>query len=170
LNRHSHKRVELAIKAVASLPKVSLLICGDGIDRAYFQSLGDRLLGSDRFAIKIFPSNQMPKVYRSVNAFTLPSINEPCALSYLEAMASGLPIVTTDDEMRRYMVGDAGILCDVTDIENYAAAIAKVLSGDWLQKAVRNASRFSWDTIALSYRNIILQTILQPGKIYSKNI
>ncbi len=170
LNRHNHKRVELAIQAVALLPKVSLLICGDGIDRAYFQSLGDRLLGSDRFAIEIFPSHQMPKVYRSVNAFTLPSINEPCALSYLEAMASGLPIVTTDDEMRRYMVGDAGILCDVTDIENYAAAINKVLSGDWLQKAIINASRFSWDTIALSYRNVILQTIMQSDKIYSKNI
>ncbi|MDF5707843.1 MAG: glycosyltransferase [Nostoc sp. S4] len=164
LNRDCHKRVELAIKAVACLPQVSLLICGDGTDRAYFQSLGDELLGGDRFAIKTFAADRMPKVYRSVNAFTLPSINEPCALSYLEAMASGLPVVTTDDEMRRYMVADAGILCDVTDIENYAAAIAKVLSGDWQDKARNSALRFGWDAVALRYRDVILQTIIQSRK------
>jgi glycosyltransferase involved in cell wall biosynthesis len=164
LNRDSHKRVELAIKAVAKLPQVSFLICGDGTDRAYFQSLGDELLQSDRFAIKSFPTEEMPKVYRSADVFTLPSINEPCALSYLEAMASGLPVVATDDEMRRHVVGDAGIVCDVTDTNKYAAAIAKVLNRDWQTKARNNSLRFSWDAIALHYRNVILQTILQSRK------
>ncbi|MBW4616219.1 MAG: glycosyltransferase [Desmonostoc vinosum HA7617-LM4] len=167
LNRESHKRVELAIKAVASLPKVSFLICGDGIDRAYFQFLGEKLLGSDRFAIKTFTSEQMPQVYRSANAFTLPSINEPCALSYLEAMASGLPVVTTDDEMRRHVIADGGILCDVTNKDEYAAAIVKALNGNWQDKARRNAYRFSWDTVALHYRDVILQTILRSQGVVS---
>lgn len=165
LNRNGHKRVELAMRAVACLPQVSFLICGDGPDRGYFQSLGEKLLGSDRFAIKTFPAEQMPKVYRSANAFTLPSINEPCALSYLEAMASGLPVVATDDEMRRYVIADGGILCDVTDVDGYAAAIAKVLSGNWQQKARRIGSRFSWDAVALRYRDVILKTILQSKKL-----
>ncbi|MBD2388331.1 glycosyltransferase [Cylindrospermum sp. FACHB-282] len=164
LNRRSHKRVELAIQAVASLPSVSLLICGDGCDQQYFQNLGEELLGCDRFAIKTFPAAQMPQVYRSADVFTLPSINEPFGIAYLEAMATGLPIVATDDEMRRYMIGDNGILCDVTNIDKYAAAIAKLLKVNWQQKIRQNALHFSWNTLAKTYRNLISQTILHTQK------
>jgi glycosyltransferase involved in cell wall biosynthesis len=160
LNRKNQKRVELAIQAVSRLNEVSLLVCGDGPDRAYFQSLGNQLLG-ERFAIRTLPFAQMPEVYRSADAFTLPSIHEPFGLVYLEAMASGLPVVATDDEMRQYIVGDGGILCDVTNIDIYAAAIQEALSGDWGVRARQNASRFSWDTVALRYRDVILETILQ---------
>lgn len=164
LNCNNHKRVELAVRAVARLPQASLLVCGDGPDRDYFQALGEELLGSERFAIRTFPFDQMPEVYRSADVFTLPSINEPCALSYLEAMASGLPVVTTDDEMRRHTIADGGIVCDVTDPDIYASALTKVLSGAWKPRARQNALRFSWDTLALRYRDVILETIAQSKK------
>lgn len=164
LSRKNHKRVELAIQAVARLSHVSLFICGDGPDRAYFQALGDELLGSHRFAIRTFPHDQMPEVYRSADVFTLPSINEPFGLVYLEAMACGLPVVATDDSIRRYLVGDSGILCDVTNLDSYTTAIKDALCGDWSERARQNAARFSWDAIALRYRDVILETILQSKK------
>lgn len=164
MRRDSHKRIELAMHAVARLPQASLLVCGDGPDRAYFQALGEELLGPERFAIRTFPFDQMPAVYRSADVFTLPSIDEPCALSYLEAMASGLPVVTTDDEMRRYTVADGGIVCDVTDPVIYAAALTEVLSGAWGLRARQNALRFSWDAVASRYRDVILETIVQSKK------
>ncbi len=164
MRRHGHKRIELAMQAVARLPKASLLICGDGPDRAYFQALGEELLGPERFAIRTFPFERMPEVYRSADVFTLPSLDEPCALSYLEAMASGLPVVATDDEMRRYTIGDGGILCDVTNPSIYAAALTQVLSGAWKTRARQNAQRFSWDTLALRYRDVILETIVHAKK------
>ncbi len=159
LNRRDQKRVELAIRAVASLPQASLLICGDGPDRQYFQALGEELLGSHRFAIKTFPFDQMPSVYRCADIFTLPSIDEPFGQAYIQAMACGLPVVATDDEIRRDIVGDAGILCDVTQIDIYADAIAQVLNSNLQVKARENAGRFSWDAIAKSYCDLILQTI-----------
>ena len=159
LNRNNHKRVDLAIDAVSRLPQASLLLCGDGLDKKYFQMRGDRLLGSNRFKICTFPFKRMPEVYRSADIFTLPSINEPFGFAYIEAMASGLPIVTTDDEMRRYVVGDSGILCDVTNPQIYADALVKVLQQNWQQKAINNALRFNCDTIALKYKDVILATI-----------
>ncbi|MGB7444912.1 MAG: glycosyltransferase [Coleofasciculaceae cyanobacterium] len=161
LKRNSNKRVELAIRSVARLSQGSLLLCGDGPDRDYFQSLGEELLGSERFAICTVPYEQMPEVYRSADAFTLPSIDEPFGLAYLEAMACGLPVVATDDEMRRYIVADGGILCDVTDLDCYATALQEVLRGNWQVPARENAMRFSWDAIAMRYRDLILQTITQ---------
>jgi glycosyltransferase involved in cell wall biosynthesis len=164
LHCNNHKRVELAMQAVARLPQASLLVCGDGPDRAYFQAKGEQLLGLERFAIKSFPYEQMPQVYRSADVFTLPSAEEPFGFAYIEAMACGIPVVATDDEMRRYLVADGGILCDVTNADIYADAITKALQGDWLQPARNNSLRFSWDAIALRYRDLILQTISQSQK------
>jgi glycosyltransferase involved in cell wall biosynthesis len=165
LKYNSHKRVELAMQAMRRLPQASLLLCGDGPDRSYFQALGEQLLGSERFAICTFPYERMPEVYRSVDVFTLPSVDEPFGLAYVEAMASGLPVVATDDEMRRYIVGDGGIVCDVTNPETYAAAILEALSDTaWRMRSRQNASRFSWEQVTLLYRDVILETIAQSKK------
>jgi glycosyltransferase involved in cell wall biosynthesis len=159
LNRNSHKRIELAIAAVARLPQASLLLCGDGPDRGYFEELGNKILGSERFALYYSNYEQMPEVYRSADVFTLPSLNEPFGLAYLEAMASGLPVVATDDEMRRYVIGDGGLLCDVTNPESYADTIAQTLNQNWGNKPRQQALKFNWDAIALNYRDTILDAI-----------
>ena len=159
LNRKNHKRVDLAINAVSRLSEASLLLCGDGPDKNYFQARGDKLLGSNRFKICTFPFQKMPEVYRSADIFTLPSINEPFGFAYIEAMASGLPVVANDDEMCRYLVGNSGILCDVTDSYIYAETLSKVLQKNWHQNTVNNALRFSWDDVALKYHDVILETI-----------
>ena len=159
LNRKGHKRVDLAIEAVARLSKASLFICGDGADRQYYQAMGERLLGSDRFKIQTLPFDRMPAVYRSADMFTLPSIDEPFGLCYVEAMASGLTVVAPDDEMRRIIMGNAGILCDVTDIECYAKAIEQGLLEDRRSKALENAKRFSWERISQQYRDLMLKMI-----------
>jgi len=160
LNRHSNQRVELTIKAVARLREASLLICGEGTDRNYFQALGDRLLGRERFQIRTFAYAQMPQVYRSANIFTSAAVQAPCGLKYIEAMACGLPVVTTDDWVHRYLVGDGGITCDVTDIDLYAESLQLALNKHWYQQQPRqNALRFSWQGITLLYYQAILKTI-----------
>ncbi len=165
LNRSNHKRVELAIRAVSHLSEASLLICGAGPDHEYFQALGSELLGESRFAIKTFPFERMPQVYRCADIFTLPSINEPFACGYLEAMASGLPIVTTDDEVRRYMVEGGGIFCDVTDLEAYASALQAALDKYWGDSPRMSALRFDWKNVIPQYRDLIVDMIQSRRKV-----
>lgn len=168
LNRQGHKRVELAIQAVSQLSQGSLLVCGDGQDRQYYQAMGERLLGSERFSVQTFPFEQMPMVYRSADIFTLPSIDEPFGQAYVQAMASGLTVVATDDELRQWMVADAGILCDVTNIHGYASAIRQGLQENCQSKALENAKRFSWERVSQQYRDLMLKMIQQSKKESAK--
>ena len=165
LERDRDLRIELTIRAVSRLPHASLLICGDGADRDYFQDFGDRLLGTKRFQIKSFAYAQMPQVYRSGNLFTSATKQESHGLKYIEAMASGLPVVVTDDVVRRYLVGDGGITCDVTDLDIYTQSLQNVLQNYWYwqHKSRQNALRFSWENISLLHYQAVLKTIASPS-------
>lgn len=161
LDRAGNQRLELTIEAVSRLPHASLLICGDGVDRDYFQDLGDRLLGTKRFQIKTFAYAQMPQVYRSANIFTSAATEEPHGLKYVEAMACGLPVVATDDAVRRYLIGNGGLVCDVTNLDEYTKSLRSALERHWYwqQQPRQNALRFSWQAIDLLYYRTIIKTI-----------
>jgi len=160
LNRQSDQRLQLTIEAVARLPEASLLICGAGADRDYFQDLGDRLLGSQRFQIRSFAYAQMPQVYRSGKVFTSAAVQEPCGLKYIEAMSCGLPVVASDHPIHRYLIGNGGITCNVSDADSYTEALQSAIDKQWYQGQPRqNALRFSWQGITLLYYQAILKTI-----------
>lgn len=152
-----HDRV---IRAVSKLPNGSLLIVGEGEKKVELERLGKKLLG-DRFKISQFAYEDMPKVYRSCDLFTLPSWSrEAFGIAYLEAMASGLGVVAPDDSVRREIIGEAGLFVDVTDPQKYAQAIEKALKIDWGRIARKQAEKFSWDKISKQYENV-MQSLLK---------
>ena len=114
-----YKRVDLTIKAVAKTGSMSLLVLGDGQLKGSIDSLGKRLLG-DRYKRLVVPYKEIASYYVSADVFTLASQTEAFGISYIEAMACNLPVVTTTDSSREEIVGDAGILTDPQNIEKYA--------------------------------------------------
>jgi glycosyltransferase involved in cell wall biosynthesis len=148
------KRLDLAIRAVARLDKVSLLLVGKGSELEKLKKLGKRLLG-DRFQILSFPHHQMPRVYTTADLFTYPTVPwESFGIVLVEAMASGLPVVATRDKIRQEIVGDAGILVDPTNTEAYADALKRVLSTKWGDRPRLQASKFDWDLITKQYEKL----------------
>ncbi|MEI8649084.1 glycosyltransferase [Paraglaciecola sp. Hal342] len=107
--------------------------------------------------------DEMPKLYRSVDLFTLPSANEPFGRVYLEALASGTPVVAPDDTMRRTIIGNAGIVCNVEDSTQYAECLSLALSTDWQTRTIEQASKFSWAAIALQYKSVIDRMVKSKG-------
>ena len=149
------KRMDLAIKAVAKIGNASLLMVGGGGDlKDKLNNDGKRLMG-DRFELISVPFEKMSEVYRAVDVFTLPSASSEAFGNVLvEAMASGLPVVATDDAIRREIVGDAGILVDPTNTEKYSEALQKALDMNWNGKPRRQAEKFFWDEIAKKYEEL----------------
>lgn len=148
------KRLDLVIKAVAKVSRMSLLLVGKGSQEKYLQALGSGLLGK-RFKIMSFPHDKMPQVYPVADIFTYPTVPwESFGIAMVEAMASGLPVVATDDPIRREIVGEAGLFVDPNDTDAYTKALKKALNTDWGDKPRKQAEKFDWDKIALEYEKL----------------
>ena len=153
-----YKRVDLTIKAVAKLSKGSLLVLGDGPEREKIEILGQKLLDPKRFLKTTVSYEEMPSYYTACDLFTLVSeSSEAFGSAYVEAMASGLPVVATDDEGRREIIGEAGFFVDPEDIDEYAQTLEKALKTDFGNKPHQQAEKFSWDRIASQYEEIMVK-------------
>ena len=74
------------------------------------------------------PYDQMGHLYESHDIFVLPSKNEPYAISPLEAMSYGLPVILTESNGGRKIVIDKETGCIVPDddLESLVSAILEI--------------------------------------------
>lgn len=146
-----YKNVDKTIQAVAKLGRSSLLLIGDGPEREKIDEMGKKLLGN-RYLRLTVSHDELPAYYLSADLFTLVSgSSEAFGIAYLEAMASGLPVVATDDETRHEIIGEAGLFVNPADIDIYSTALSQALETDFNGNPRRQAEQFSWDKIAGEY-------------------
>jgi glycosyltransferase involved in cell wall biosynthesis len=148
------KRVLEGIRAAAPLSDAHLVIAGDGEQRGEVDALGKQLLG-ERYHRLTLPRERMPDLYRATDALLHMSQDEPFGNIYVEALASGLPVVAHDTPVTRWILEDQAHLLDTGDLAGVTAALKRaIVSNAPEQKATRRAlaeSRFSWDTVARQY-------------------
>lgn len=146
-----YKHHEKTIKALNLLNEGSLILVGEGPERDKLNNLGNKLLGN-RFKIIQASYEDLPRIYRASDLFVLPSWErEAFGIVYLEAMACGLGVVAPDDLARNEIIGEAGILTNVSNYEVYAQAIKQALALSWETKALNQAKKFSWEKVACEY-------------------
>ncbi len=145
------KRQHLLIKAMSRVKSGSLLLVGDGEGRSMLEGLGRKLL-EGRFLMMSLPYDEMPAVYAACDIFSFPTSKwESFGIVMAEAMASGLPVVASNDPIRREIVGEAGLFVEPTDSNVYAKVLTKVMETNWGNKPRLQAEKFSWDKIAEEY-------------------
>lgn len=152
-----YKRIDLTIRAVAKA-KLSLLLLGDGQQRGYIDTLGKRLLAKNYMRV-VVPHDEIPQYYCAADVFTLASKTEAFGISYIEAMACNLPIVTTNDDSRAEIIGDAGILTTPQDIGTYAKDLTIATKTNYRNAPYNQALKFSWNKIAQKY-NVLIDKII----------
>lgn len=150
------KRIKDTIRAVAKLKNASLLVAGTGPQESEEDLLGKKLLGTRFQRIKV-PHKDMPSIYRSVDVFTLCSdSSEAFGIVYLEALASGLPCVVTDDASRQEILGSSGIFVkDPSNSKEYSEKLKEALNQKSSEKFLKQAGKYSWDKIAQQYEKIL---------------
>lgn len=124
-----------------------LLLVGDGPYRAQLEKLvRERSLSERVFFAGMIPHSQSESYYRLGDVFVNASRSETQGLTYIEAMAAGIPVVCRADKCIEDLIenGKNGFACDST--EKMASGIEKLLKDDSLKKRITDtASRIVED-------------------------
>jgi glycosyltransferase involved in cell wall biosynthesis len=138
------KGQDLAIDALKAIPDATLILVGDGPDRARLEGLAAGL--PVRF-LGVRPHAELPALLAAADVMVLPTVSEGLANVWVEALACGTPVVTTD-------VGGAPEVIDrpeygrlvPRDPAAIAAAVNLILADPPAPGLVREgALRFSWE-------------------------
>jgi glycosyltransferase involved in cell wall biosynthesis len=102
------------------------------------------------------PDPDLPAIYAGASAFLFPTYYEGFGLPVLEAMASGVPTVTSNCGAVPEITGDHAVLVEPDDVESIAAGISRALEmTDADRTAARNhVAKFTWDECARRTRAV----------------
>ena len=109
---------------------------------------------SDHVIIKGYVKDaDLAPLYRGSLAFVCPSLVEGFGIPFVEAMASGTPVIGSSIPVLNEVVGDAGILVDPYDTHALADVMRKVANGKILReqlvkKGKAKAKLYSWQKMA----------------------
>jgi glycosyltransferase involved in cell wall biosynthesis len=155
------KRVLQGIRAVAEVSDAFLVIAGDGPLRTQVDRFAAELLPA-RFLRKIFSHELMPMLYRSSNVLLHTAIQEPFGNVYIEALASGTPIVAHDDETTRWILGDHAYLIDTNSQALLVRALTQAMHTptDSAARGIAFAtSKYSWSVVAKRYSEFFAEVL-----------
>ena len=161
-----------AMRNLASrLPGLRLTIAGCGSDVETIRNFFDPDLRPLVEIISMVPSDQMPELFRRHDIFVFPSILEGTPLAVQEAMASGLPVITTETCGMIDLIEDNfnGILVPTADSDALTNSIWKLIwdpeararLGQTAQATMR---RFTWTRTIDIVESACAQALRRTGR------
>jgi glycosyltransferase involved in cell wall biosynthesis len=107
---------------------------------------------------------QLVEILQGALAFVYPSLYEGFGLPVLEAMACGIPVITSDSSSLPEVIGDAGIQVNPRHTEQLTSALKRLIRDPDLRAELgelgrRRATRFSWPLAAESLEKVFLKAV-----------
>ncbi|MBD2292497.1 glycosyltransferase family 4 protein [Anabaena sphaerica FACHB-251] len=161
--RTTRKNLDTVLQALVKVPNLHLAVVGT-TEGSPFPELANSLGISERVHFLGY-RRDIAEIMRAVDFFVFPSRYEACSLVLLEALASGLPIITAAATGGAELVtAEAGIILpDTDDIDALAAALFSLQDDSLCQqmsKAARTvAEQHSWTTMAQTYLDLFAELI-----------
>jgi len=157
------KNLDTVLYALQRTPKVHLAIAGNAEGSSY-PPLTTKLGLEDRVHFLGY-CKDIPQLMRTADLFVLPSRYESFSLALLEAMASGLPVVTSAQVGASHLVtpNSGVVLNDPNDQEALSSVLNTLIKDSDLRRqmgasARRVAEQHSFENMAQQYMEVIERT------------
>jgi N-acetyl-alpha-D-glucosaminyl L-malate synthase BshA len=156
--------IKIFYKIQVKMP-AKLMMVGDGPEKEHAEQLCTELGISDK-VIFFGNSSEIDKILSYTDLFLLPSETESFGLAALEAMACGVPVISSNSgglpEVN--FDGISGYLSDVGDVNSMASNALKILSDDFTLKqfkvnALETAKKFDIKNILPMYEDLYQKAI-----------
>ena len=158
---HQHKGFDLLIEAFHLFAQQNsdwkLDIVGEGVEEELYKSLIQKYHLEDRVFIHPFTHN-IQAYYSKAQVYVLSSRWEGFGLVLVEAMAHGLPVISSDLPTSKEIMGDYALYFKNGDATELAQRLEAATQLDWekeSEEALRIANRFSINQIVEKWKQVI---------------
>jgi len=154
-NRKLHKNEHLLIKAFSQSeidPDIKLVFTG--FENAELKELISTLCISHRVVFMgSVAETDLPKLYKGALGLLFPSLYEGFGLPVVEAMACGIPVLTSNTTSLPEVAGDAALLVNPDSLPEVRAGIERLfLDRNYcallIDRGLERARLFSWEAVA----------------------
>lgn len=161
-SRKPHKNLPRLLHAYALsgiAEELPLIISGTPDETTVMAIRGLDLVPRVKF-LRLESTEQLAEAYRGATALLFPSLYEGFGLPPLEAMASGVPVLTSTVCSLPEVVGDAAILADPLEVESIADGIRRIATDAGLRaqlrlKGLARSQQFSWEETSRKVAHVL---------------
>jgi glycosyltransferase involved in cell wall biosynthesis len=118
--------------------------------------IGDKQLIDKIILTGYVVNTDLPAIYSQCDIFLYPSLRESFGIPMLEAMACGVPVITSNTSSMPEVASDAAHIIDPYKPEEITEGIIKVLEdkdyrNTLIKKGLERSKQFSWKNMAIEY-------------------
>ena len=155
-----------------SLPKATMTICGSGPERDRLVALAQRLeIDSAVIFTGRLDNEQIAELYQSADVMVNPSLADNMPNSVLEALASGVPVVSTHVGGVPYLVKHekTALLVPPGDVDAMAKAVIRVLEDPELAdqlvtSGLAEIHKYTWPNVREELLSVYSDALVETGK------
>ena len=153
---NAEKGLDLLLKSFKTIKNeftyCKLLLVGDGQEKANLKKIKKDLNLGDIIFMDVLEHEKIPEIINCADVFALCSYYEGMPTVVLEALACGVPVVSTDvgDVHKVVRDGETGYIVRTRSEEELSAKLIKALSNSdrFKENCIKTAQQYSWDKIA----------------------
>jgi glycosyltransferase involved in cell wall biosynthesis len=166
---NAQKGHDTLLEAIAEVPEALFLLAGDGPERERLEARAAELGLGERVRF-LGRREDVPQLLAACDVFALPSLYEGSSLAVLEAMAAGIPVVSSAIGGTEELIDDgrSGLLVPPGDAPALAAALRRVLGDRQLREELAARARERVDSGLRREQNAervaaVYRELLQPS-------
>jgi glycosyltransferase involved in cell wall biosynthesis len=173
-----HRVIEILPGLLKSHPGVHYLVVGGGSPEGNWrteleQRSRELRLDKQVHFLGAMPSNELKWPLSASDVFVLATSSEGWANVFLEAMACGLPVITTDVGGNSEVVSrpELGTVVPFDNPEALCEALRGALEQDWDREMIRTYARENaWDTRVTSLKEEFSQIVAADSRVAGKDM